>query len=195
MSKRSLPFGALAFLAIAGIAPVASATTIDTYDFSQGGYGSAILGGGTGVLTGSFTGVVEPDGFIERADVSSMSVTLAGVTIDGLPLFFSFDTAGGSSSLDFITKAVDSISACVGAVAEFGSGFGGCGPGGYNGIVGDLAIFPLEDDVTQDLPVVTLVSSVTTPEASTWAMMLLGFAGLGFAGYRQRHKPAGAASV
>jgi hypothetical protein len=34
---------------------------------------------------------------------------------------------------------------------------------------------------------------VSVPELSTWAMMLLGFAGLGFAGYRQRQK--GAASV
>jgi hypothetical protein len=32
------------------------------------------------------------------------------------------------------------------------------------------------------------------PELSTWAMMLLGFAGLGFAGYRRRQKLAGAAS-
>ena len=41
---------------------------------------------------------------------------------------------------------------------------------------------------TQELPVVTLVSSVTTravPEPSTWAMMLIGFAGLGFAGYKR----------
>ena len=34
-----------------------------------------------------------------------------------------------------------------------------------------------------------------TPEPSTWAMMLISFAGLGFAGYRQRQKLAGAASV
>jgi hypothetical protein len=33
------------------------------------------------------------------------------------------------------------------------------------------------------------------PEPSTWAMMLIGFAGLGFAGYRQRQKLVGAASV
>jgi len=33
------------------------------------------------------------------------------------------------------------------------------------------------------------------PESSTWAMMLVGFAGLGFAGYRQRRKLVGAASV
>ena len=35
---------------------------------------------------------------------------------------------------------------------------------------------------------------VTVPEPSTWAMMLLGFAGLGFAGWRGRRKAAGAAA-
>ena len=38
------------------------------------------------------------------------------------------------------------------------------------------------------------LSGSTIPEPSTWAMMLLGFAGLGFAGYRQAKK-AGAASA
>ncbi len=33
--------------------------------------------------------------------------------------------------------------------------------------------------------------SVSTPEPSTWAMMVLGFAGLGFAGYRSSRKTAG----
>jgi hypothetical protein len=34
------------------------------------------------------------------------------------------------------------------------------------------------------------VGTPTTPEPSTWAMMLLGFAGLGYAGYRKA-RPAG----
>ncbi len=34
----------------------------------------------------------------------------------------------------------------------------------------------------------------TVPEPSTWAMMMLGFAGLGYAGYRRRQKFAGAVS-
>jgi hypothetical protein len=34
---------------------------------------------------------------------------------------------------------------------------------------------------------------VTVPEPSTWAMMMLGFAGLGFAGYRKSRKAAIAA--
>ena len=33
------------------------------------------------------------------------------------------------------------------------------------------------------------------PEPSTWAMMVIGFAGLGYAGYRRRHKLAGLASL
>jgi hypothetical protein len=32
--------------------------------------------------------------------------------------------------------------------------------------------------------------SLTAPEASTWAMMVLGFAGLAFAGYRTSRKAA-----
>ena len=35
--------------------------------------------------------------------------------------------------------------------------------------------------------------TLTVPESSTWAMMLLGFAGLGFAGYRRSRKAAAAA--
>ena len=30
--------------------------------------------------------------------------------------------------------------------------------------------------------------TASTPEPSTWAMMVLGFAGLGFAGYRKSRK-------
>ena len=36
--------------------------------------------------------------------------------------------------------------------------------------------------------------AASTPEPSTWAMMILGFAGLGFAGYRKSHKAAAIAA-
>ena len=36
---------------------------------------------------------------------------------------------------------------------------------------------------------------IGTPEPSTWAMMLLGFVGLGYAGYHRRQKLAGAVNV
>jgi hypothetical protein len=37
---------------------------------------------------------------------------------------------------------------------------------------------------------VSVDQTAIVPEPSTWAMMLIGFAGLGFAGYRQRQKQA-----
>jgi PEP-CTERM motif len=37
---------------------------------------------------------------------------------------------------------------------------------------------------------VTQINVNAIPEPSTWAMMLLGFAGLGFAGYRAKAKLA-----
>jgi hypothetical protein len=33
-----------------------------------------------------------------------------------------------------------------------------------------------------------LFGAISVPEPSTWAMMILGFAGLGFAGYRRTRK-------
>jgi hypothetical protein len=43
---------------------------------------------------------------------------------------------------------------------------------------------------SQQGSLLTNVSVSTVPEASTWAMMALGFAGLGFAGYRRAKRPA-----
>lgn len=166
-----------------------SAATIDTYSFEQAGY---MFSGdpNPGLLLGRFTGTVEPDGMIELSDLSSLHLTFFAefaASDNGTPSFFSFDTNGGASTLDFVLgvlgglgpgNSIASGSVCVGAVAAFG--FGPCGPGGFNGTVG-----PVESPSglygTQDGAIVTLVSSVTTvPEASTWAMILLGFAGLAF---------------
>jgi hypothetical protein len=65
--------------------------------------------------------------------------------------------------------------------------------------------FTLVDDVPQTNPdvgnwiqfgngTVTLDGYYATPEASTWTMMLLGFAGIAFAGYRASRKRAAVAA-
>lgn len=62
---------------------------------------------------------------------------------------------------------------------------GGAGPGDYGVVVwADGA----EDKTSMG------GLSVSTPEPSTWAMMVLGFAGLGFAGYRSSRKTVAAAA-
>ena len=43
---------------------------------------------------------------------------------------------------------------------------------------------------TQASPIVDNISIAAVPEPSTWAMMILGFAGIGFLAYRRRSKPA-----
>ena len=44
------------------------------------------------------------------------------------------------------------------------------------------------DNITATVSAVSEVSAV--PEPSTWAMMILGFAGIGFMAYRRKSKPA-----
>jgi hypothetical protein len=48
------------------------------------------------------------------------------------------------------------------------------------------ATFELSPSIDGSL---TMVAAPATPEASTWAMMLMGFVGLAYAGYRKARKP------
>ncbi len=45
---------------------------------------------------------------------------------------------------------------------------------------------------SQPFAVGDIYAEAAVPEASTWAMMLFGFAGLGFAGYRRGRSPRSA---
>ena len=68
-------------------ASVAHATTIETYDFTVTGWsfniGGVFFPSNARVLTGSFTGVVEPDGLIEQTDLTSFS---ASFSLNGIPV-------------------------------------------------------------------------------------------------------------
>jgi hypothetical protein len=144
---------ALAFCSVAGSA---RASVVDTYSFTQGGYSDPGVGSG-GTLSGTFTGTVEANGYIELADVQSISATLTvGYLMRfayGPPEFFSF-LPGSDSTLDLETGTVLGGFLCVGAVAAFA--FDQCG--GYGGVNG---IFNVA--TTQELPALTLISSVVTP--------------------------------
>ena len=61
-------FGAFFF------ATFSQATTIDTYNFTQGGYANSQLQLAHGPFTGSFSGTVEPNGLIELSDLISFSL-------------------------------------------------------------------------------------------------------------------------
>jgi hypothetical protein len=102
--------------------------------------------------------------------------------------FFSYDTIGGASSLGLIAT-LGGITGCSGAPSVLSLA---CNPAGDNpaSTRADMVLVTqgIAFSTTPDLTTVTLVSSVNTgvPEPSTWATMLLGFVGLGFARRRQR---------
>jgi PEP-CTERM motif-containing protein len=54
---------------------------------------------------------------------------------------------------------------------------------------GFFQFFDLNEDPLDDFNLVT-TAMTSTPEPSTWAMMILGFAGIGFMAYRRKAKPA-----
>ena len=63
----------------------------------------------------------------------------------------------------------------------------------FSALVGTSPIINLYDEGTSVVGTLT-VTVAAVPEPSTWAMMLLGFAGLGVAGYRASRKRAAVAA-
>jgi len=63
---------------------------------------------------------------------------------------------------------------------------GGLGAGNWDGGAGNWSSAGLVVTLTNPGVGDVLVGSAPVPEASTWAMMLIGFAGLGFAAYSRR---------
>jgi hypothetical protein len=91
------------------------------------------------MLTGTFTGMLEPSGLIEAADLTNFSVqlntpnghtgdftTIQPLSTGGQP-FFSYNVNGGASSLDFVATGSGGY-LCEGAVTTHGQagGFRDC---------------------------------------------------------------------
>jgi PEP-CTERM motif-containing protein len=163
---------------------VASATTIDTFSFTQSGY-PGVRGGFVSVW-GSFTGTVEYDGYIQLADLQSFTINFGPFVETGLPILFTYSTTAGDTTLDIESQATMTGNYfCIGAVAAYG--FDHCNNFGLRplGVWGNSLSF--------QAPVVTLVSSVTdTPPPPPFpsavpepASLLLMGTGLLFAGVRR----------
>ena len=130
-------------------------------------------------LTGSSASGVEfsLDGFTQ-ADITSISWTLDSSTyaVDSLDL----NARTGAATCGFGMNC--SYQALSLSETGYSSGGGGCSydPESMTGTCDEFFFFPT--------PVSFVLTSV--PEPSTWAMMLVGFAGLGFAGYRASRRAA-----
>jgi unsaturated chondroitin disaccharide hydrolase len=136
-----------------------------------------------------------------------VDTSAAAIAADGLVML---STVLGSSGAGYLSDAEDILGALSsdylattsGSEAVLLDGFPGNGGTNTSLIYGDYyfteALLRLQD-VLDGEPGWVLYSPAeapTVPEASTWAMMLVGFAGLGFAGYRRSRRagPEGATS-
>ena len=170
---QSLPLAGVLAAAVLMAWP-ARGDTIDMFTFTESNWSAYTVGAGVqspvpnALLTGSFTGAVEPGGFIERGDLSAFSAafTVDGTLVASINQFqltlFEYDTAGGASSLDFagIFGAPNNI--CVGAATALDPNctvdFTVAYPAGTVGTV-ELAALPVY--VSPDFATITLESSFT----------------------------------
>ena len=87
--------------------------------------------------------------------------------------FFSFGRILGSNAIPDITNGG----------APFSDFFEIPPPGGYAGALFTATYQPLSDG--SDVTIYATLTTAAVPEPSTWAMILMGFAGLGVFGYRK----------
>jgi PEP-CTERM motif len=182
---------ALVFLFVFGLCASARADFVATYDWNFQA-DAPVCGGGPGCV-----------GF------EAGSLTEAGTfTIDSPT-----DLLGASGILTTLTPNYDLIAASITSVttSEIHSKDSGGTPSGFwQAVTGEVAV-PVEWDVTSCPPVgdsgcsvgiftgvfpgtttlnYSLESVDAVPEPSTWAMLLIGFAGIGFAGWRRASRRA-----
>ena len=163
-----------------------------TFDWSYTDGGSNV---GSGTLTAT------PDALTPGAfDIQSIIGTANGYAIDSLSIYsspdqlvytgqsFVVDTRGiafsGPANVAFNLEA--DLSDGGNPFGNFACGAQYClvGPGDPNNPNG------INQDTIVPLTNVSITLASAVPEPSTWAMMILGFAGVGFMTYRRKSKPS-----
>ena len=155
-------------------------------------------------------------GTITLGDIGPFTTVVGGVTEYGLSLAYSANTGATAGSTADIawTYSVSGTPSLTDAFAAFAGTVSGTGTQSLNEVlsngttlslnsagsttatfspVGSLSVIKDQNDFagaagSATSSVLQNAFSVTSvvPEPSTWAMMLLGFAGLGYAGFRSR---------
>ena len=126
--------------------------------------------------------------FYWKGGTFSASVGVPDASFLPSPPSYSFELCDGSSCQDVIEQTVANSS------NAWSSSLGGdLAPGMYT--IGIAEVSGIGDPMYTINFASPISQIINVPEPSTWAMILVGFAGLGFVGYRQRQKFAGAVSV
>jgi hypothetical protein len=173
-------------LALTAIAVPAQATTV-VFDWTLAGPATTLGGFGTaGSGSGTFTVTTGANGDLITAitgNIGGNAVTLLAPGTNGSDdLLFPIGTSftGGASVVDLDTSGI-AVSTTLGNYHIFG--------GGSPFSKGTLSGNDIDEVGPAGFGVGTLAVSAV-PEPSTWAMMLLGFGGIGFMAYRRKAKPA-----
>jgi PEP-CTERM motif len=205
MSIKSGLLRAIAFaLLVAGGSTQAYATTINFDDGVNGtlvggfysalgitfsnaeffGFGSLPGGSPPNAIAAAGTTVFGPDNPI----IGTFSGTGSFVSITGL------DVGGAGIEIE----AFDAANNLIGTDSFFGTGTGVGTFANISVSVAGIASFKLFQPLTSGggnsfgdgVAFDNLSFTEAVPEPSTWAMMILGFAGVGFMAYRRKSKPA-----
>jgi hypothetical protein len=168
--------GVVLLAGMLGMAAPANAATVTDFSLTFELSPSDIIGTGTLGITGFVAGATYGAG--------ASAVTEFDATING----HAFNFIGAFSALDFTGNALTAVTANAGA-----------NPNTVLFTSNDLKFTYFFNAVPQVDESGTLVvaEEVTTavPEPSTWAMIILGFCGLGFMAYRRKQNGSSAFSV
>ena len=156
---------------------------------------------GTFPVAGAYSGTLS-------IDVTSGAVTAADITLSGYPVFNGtiFQVADFQSlPATYVVQIFDSESAMLqlAFTTPGGSLVGFTGGSIFSEVISVIPCLPTNCPATESVQLTAFVPSqdvdvitgsvgtvASVPEPSTWAMMLLGFAGIGFMAYRRKSKPA-----
>jgi PEP-CTERM motif len=177
--------GALA-MAMAMGAPPARADVIRVFE-ATGVFDDGVKLGGTLTIDVT-TGNVTAADLLLGEPISAEVTGLGGKGVNGGGFSQMFLSLGPASPLPLIT-----LGFLTPSLVAYGGGPLASDAAPQGALVSTYA--PPSGAEFVDLASGTLTSStLTVPEPSTWSMMLMGFAGLGFAGYRASRKMAAAAT-
>ena len=136
----------------------------------------------TATLTTSILGPLSGANFTQFGTDNQLNSTAFTATLTSL--FFNFNAVGGTPYLIFQSG---------GGLLCFNGAVGNCSgnPASLKVGVGAEQIVTVE---AGNVEIATVAVAGAVPEPSTWAMMILGFAGVGFMAYRRRNQTASLAA-
>lgn len=160
-------------------------TSVGIYDVSNV-YGGGVIGATTGNNVLMQSGTAGPASYTLSFATPLLSFqfdTVSNITFNRLPAWSA--TALDASNVTLSTVGNPSLS--FGGPGGAAQTFLLNGPG-----IESVTFYGNAEFVAgfTNQPIDTLVLTTAVPEPSTWAMLLLGFAGLGFMAYRRKSKPA-----